>query len=129
MSPSPEKFSVSSSDFDDSLTVGGAGVSEKINQYECATQDAAKRLAAHFAAIGLEITQIGFDWPMGNFVENSPFAQSAKVPYINFPRVPTKDNPSANVHVNAAHLLVEYTRYPQKFADALMLQKYGQVQQ
>ena len=128
MSPSFEKFAVTNTDFDSGLTVGGAGVSEKINQYECATHDAATRLGQHFDAIGLSQGTPVLDWPMGSFVTGSPFAQSAKVPYIDFPRIPTPDNPAAKVHVNVAHMLVEYTRYPQKFTDTLLIQKYGPVQ-
>jgi hypothetical protein len=124
----PSSFSVSDSDFDDSLTVGGAGQSEKIDKYECATPEAAQRLLTHFAAIGLNEGRLVIDWPMGSFVSGSPFAQSAKVPYLNFPRTPTVDDAATIHHVNAAHILVKYTRYPSKFADTLMFQKYGPAQ-
>jgi len=103
-------------------------VSEKINQYECATMDAATRLGQHFDAIGLNQGSHTLDWPLGSFVTGSPFAQSAKVPYIDFPRTATPDNPATKFHINAAHLLVQYTRYPQKFTDTLMIQKYGPPQ-
>jgi hypothetical protein len=121
-------YSVSDSDFDDQLTVGGAGVSEKINRYECATPEAAAALQAHLVSIGLNQFVPAVDWPFGKFVVNSPFAQSAKVPYLNFPRVPTPDDATDNLHVNVAHILVDYTRYPLKFADALVINKYGPAQ-
>lgn len=124
----PLAFSVSSSDFDDQLTVGGAGVSEKINQYECATPEASSRLLAHLQAIGLSQATLSLDWPFGKFVTGSPFAQSAKVHYLDFPRTATPDNPATSFHVNAAHILQDYTRYSLKFADTLMLQKYGPAQ-
>jgi hypothetical protein len=121
-------FLVSDSDFDDALTVGGAGQSEKIDKYDCATPDAAARLLTHFQAIGLNEGRGAIDWPMGSFVSGSPFAQSAKVPYLNFPRTPTVDDAAKIHHVNVAHILVEYTRYPSKFADTLMFQMYGPAQ-
>jgi hypothetical protein len=121
-------FVVADSDFDPELTVGGAGASEKIDMHECATFDAAERLLAHFSTIGLTEGRIVHDLPLGSFVQGSPFAQSGKVPYINLPRVPTADNPSKAHHVNAAHMLTAYAQYPPKFADTLMLQKYGPVQ-
>jgi hypothetical protein len=124
----PAKFSVSDSDFDNQLTVGGAGVSEKINMYDCATPEAANRLQDHLVAIGLTQFVPALDWPMGKFVAGSALAQSAKVPYVNFPRVATPDDGATNLHVNVAHILVQYTRYPLKFADALMVQKYGPAQ-
>ena len=121
-------FSVPDSDFDDQLTAGGAGVAESISKYECATPEAAARLQAHFGAIGLNQFATTTDWPLGSFVTGSPFAQSAKVPYLNFPRVATPNDPATSFHVNVAHILVDYTRYPLKFADTLMLQKYGPAQ-
>ena len=124
----PLAFAVVDSDFDNQLTFGGAGVSEKINMYECATPEAAGRLQAHLAAIGLNQATSTTDWPFGPFVTGSPIAQSAKVPYLNFPRVATPNDSSTSFHVNAAHILVEYTRYPLKIADTLMLQKYGPAQ-
>jgi hypothetical protein len=127
-SPNPGTFAVSNTDFDDGLTVGGAGASEKIDQHDCATPDAATRLLAHLVAIGLTDGRLTIDWPLGTFVSGSPFAQSAKVPYIEFPRVPTPDNLSKVHHVNVAHLLVHYTHYPEKFADSLLFQKYGPAQ-
>jgi hypothetical protein len=123
-------FTVSDKDFDSDLTFGGAGVAEKINMYSCATPAAAARLQTHLASIGLDQFIPTHDWPLGRFVAGSSFAQSGKVPYMNFPQTvkPVDDYEPVMPHVNVADLLLIYTRYPLATADALILNKYGPAQ-
>ena len=119
----PVGFAVKGSDYQSALTVGGAGQSHEIFPQEAATPDAASRLLTHIETLGLAPV-LTSDWPLGTFAAGSPFAQSGKVPYFNFPRTPTPDNPSPFFHVNVAALLVEYERYG-KFTDILLVQWYG----
>ncbi len=122
----PGSFSLHNDDFQSGLTVGGAGQSANIDAHECATPAAANRLLAHVVTLGLA-PALASDWPLGDFYAGSPFAQSAKVPYFDFPRTPASPedkNQSPIFHVNVARLLVEYDRYG-KFADVLLVQWFG----
>jgi hypothetical protein len=119
----PGSFTLHNDDFQSGLTVGGAGQSHEISPYECATPAAASRLLAHVTTLGLA-PALTTDWPLGDFAENSPFAQSAKVPYFNFPKAATPEDPRTFYHVNVARLLVAYDRYG-KFADVLLVQWFG----
>lgn len=121
----PGAFTLHNDDFQSGLTVGGAGQSHEIDPHECATLAAANRLLAHVTTLGIA-PGISVDWPLDDFAEGSPFAQSAKVPYFDFPRTPTSEdkNQSPVFHINVARLLVEYDRYG-KFADVLLVQWFG----